>query len=70
MRVLGTPQRPKPPASKVVLLFMFSSAAEAEGRILLISFRERVVEKVRVLREDWKGRSAHNANGDHGTHYA
>lgn len=52
MRVSGTPQRPKPPARRVVLPLMFSSAAEAEGRILLISFRERVVEKVRVLIED------------------
>ena len=70
MRVSGTPQRPNPPARKVVLLLMFSSAAEAEGRILLISFLERVVENVRVLREDWKGGSAHVVNGDHGTHYA
>lgn len=52
MRVSGTPHRPKPPARRVVLPAMFSRAAEAEGRILLISFRERVVEKVRVCRED------------------
>ena len=58
MRVSGTPQRPKPPARRVVLLFIISSAAEAEGRILLISFRGRVVEKVRIWREDWEEWSA------------
>lgn len=58
MRVSGTPQRPNPPAKRVVFPFMFSRAAEAEGRILLISFRESVVEKARVWREDWDERSA------------
>ena len=53
MRVSGTPQRPKPPHSRVVSHFMFSRAAEAEGRILLISLREKVVEKVRAWRQDW-----------------
>ena len=52
MRVSGTPQRPNPPARRVVLPFMFSMAAEAEGRILLICFRERVVEKDRAVKED------------------
>lgn len=51
MRVSGTPQSPNPPAKTVVLPFMFSRAAEAEGRILLISLRERVVEKVRTWQE-------------------
>ena len=58
MRVSGTPQRPKPPQSRVVSHFMFSRAAEAEGRILLISLRERVVEKVRTWRQDWAEWSA------------
>lgn len=53
MRVSGTPQRPKPPARRVVLPFMFSRAAEADGRILLISFRERVVENERARSKDW-----------------
>lgn len=51
MRVSGTPQSPNPPAKTVVLPFMSSRAAEAEGRILLISLRVRVVEKVRAWQE-------------------
>lgn len=31
MRVLGTLQRPNPPARRVVLPFLFSRAAEAEA---------------------------------------
>jgi len=54
MRVSGTPQRPKPPARRVELERMFSRAAEAEGRILLIEWWWEVVEKARVeRRESW-----------------
>lgn len=54
MRVSGTPQRPKPPARRVLLDLMSARAAEAEERTLLIAWMRVVEEKERVRRRIWE----------------
>ena len=53
MRVSGTPERPKPPASRVELERMSAMASAAEGRTLLMALRGREVEK-RRMKENWE----------------
>lgn len=47
MRVLGTPEKPKPPTKTVEERFMSLMASAADGHILLIARCEAVIEKFR-----------------------
>lgn len=48
MRVFGTPEKPKPPTSRVESDFMSLIASSAEETILLIAGRDALAEKKRM----------------------
>ena len=53
MRVLGTPQRPKPPQRRTEFGCMSAMASLGEETTLLISWRRWESEKCRVMRISW-----------------